>query len=968
MRFFILFVISFSLSSPLFSQILVTNNITVDDGLSYSEVTCAYKDHRNILWLGTSSGLSEWNSVEFKNYYGEDGLPSSFIKSICEDENGVLFVATDEGLVYKKDERFLFPENLPNELKSKINDVYLSRNNKLYILSENSGLWIKDKNGFHNLELDSEKNNFIPISILERKNGDILIGTRSGGIYQITGNKIKRIIFEPVYKKFPVVDLVELSNDSLYVALQGFGLILYDNINKTKTVLSRRNGLPSNIVNDLQLDSKNKLFVATTNGIAIVVNNKISKILTQKNGLQNEFILKVFSLNEDGAYLFLSAGNGFYTYQENSFATYNKSIGLLHNNVWRIKELKDGSFCFLTDEGISLFKNNHFRSITTKNGLGDNLVVSLFEDSTGNLYVSTYSDGVNLIKGNKIKRLNRKIGMFENTTCTIEEYNKDTLFFITRSKGIAVFDGKKIIDTLTIGDGILNPIILSSLKKHDGTIVVSVKKDGLYKYKNKKFIKYLDDIKDCSIWAIYEDERDNLYLGTNEKGIIKCYPDGRRDTVNVSTGLSNNVVVSITGDDYGNIYAGTDRGLNIIKFSAPGKFKVRQLFKQSGLANSECNQGALYKDKEGNVWVGTIGGVTKINPAINDNSESDTPIIFTSVKILDKSIPFSDSLNDLKLNYYDNDITFKFVGLNYLDPQIVKYKYKLKNADRKWNIDNKNEIRYAKLPPGEYKFMVAANNNWGIWSKPVSISFEIAKPFWQTWQFTASLFVLAVLIVYSILNYRLKNIMRLEKLRSKISADLHDEIGSGLSEISILSELLKYNKTFDDKLINGLDQIGDSTRKLIKSLSDIIWIVNPKEESLGDLINRIQNTYQEVFFHAKINLHINYVEKLKEINLPLEVRQNLYLIIKEAVNNALKYSKGKNIFINIKKLNQYLVFEIIDDGVGLKKEDHDKGNGLYNMRKRAETINAGFAIESDQNGTKVIIKIPIKRSRIKWLK
>ena len=945
----------------------MTNNITIDDGLAFSEVTCAYEDYRGIQWIGTSSGLSEWNSVEFKNYFGEDGLPSRFVKSICEDKNNVLYIATTEGLVYKNGERFSYPANLPDELKSQINELYLSKDKKLYILTEKFGLWIKEKNKFRKIEIDKKRNGFIPISILEKSDGEILIGTRTSGVYQVINNKLKQIIYDPIYKKYPVIDLIELNKDSLYIALQGYGVLLYNADKNIQTVLTHKDGLPSDQINDLELDSTNKLFIATTNGVATIIKNKVTNIISQRNGLQNEFILKIYSLSKK-TFLFLSEGGGFYIYQGNSFATYNKNSGLLHDNVWRIKELKDGSLCFLTDEGVSLLKNNKFRSITTKNGLGDNLVISLFEAENGNLYVSTYSDGVNLITSNRIKRLNQKIGMFENTTCTIAEYNKDILFFITRSKGVAVYDGNRIIDTLGINEGLPSLNILTSFSKNDGTILVSVEKDGLYKYEGNKFIKYLDDIKDCSIWVIYEDSNDNLYLGTNDKGLIKCYPNGFRDTVNVKKGMSNNCVVSIISDNNGNVYAGTDRGLNIIKFSDVGKFKVRQLFKQSGLANSECNQGAIYKDKDGNIWVGTIGGATRINPTINDNLETNTPIIFTSIKILDKTIIYSDSLNNIKLNYDDNDITFKFVGLNYLDPQIVKYRYKLENADRKWNIDNKNEVRYAKLPPGEYKFIVAANNNWGIWSKPVSIFFEIAKPFWKTWQFTASLFVLAVLIVDSILNYRLKNIMRLEKLRSKISADLHDEIGSGLSEISILSELLKYNKTFDDKLINGLDQIGDSTRKLIKSLSDIIWIVNPKEESLGDLISRIQNTYQEVFFHARINLHINYVEKLKEMNLPLEVRQNLYLIIKEAVNNALKYSKGKNIFINIKKLNQYLVFEIIDDGVGLKKEDHDKGNGLYNMRKRAETINAGFAIESDQNGTKVIIKIPIKRSRIKWLK
>ncbi len=965
MKYFFLNIILFFIAVSTYSQIIVTNNITIDDGLAYSEVTCAFKDYRGIFWLGTSSGLSEWNSVDFRNYYGEDGLPSRFVKSICEDKNNILYVATTEGLVFKNGEHFSYPSNLPDELKSRVNELYLSKNKKLYILTEKFGLWIKGNNKFYQVENDIKTKSFIPISILERRNGDILVGTRTGGVYQIINKQLKQIIYKPLYKKYPVVDLLELNKDSLYIALQGYGVLQYNAEKGLQTVLTRKNGLPSNQINDLELDSHNKLIVATTNGVARVFKNKVTNIISQRNGLKNEFILKIYPLNKR-TFLFLSEGGGFYIYQENSLATYNKSSGLLHDNIWRINELKDGSLCFLTDEGISLLKNKKFRSITTKNGLGDNLVVSLYEAKNGDIYVSTYSDGVNLITNGNVKRLNKRVGMFENTTCTIAEYNRDTLFFITRSKGIAVYDGKRIIDTLGVAEGLPNLNILTSLRKNDGTILVSVAKDGVYKYDGNRFVRYFNDIRSCSIWAIYEDSYGNLYLGTNDKGLIKCYPNGLKDTVNVRKGMSNNCVVSIINDNNGNVYAGTDKGLSIIKFSDIGKFKVRQLFKQSGLAHSECNQGAIYKDKHGEIWVGTIGGVTRINPDINDVLESDTPIIFTSIKILDKAIIYNESIENLTLNYRDNDISFKFVGLNYLNPIVVNYRYKLENVDQNWTVNKNNEVRYSKLPSGSYKFIVATSNTWGIWSKPIHFSFEIKKPFWKMWWFVVSLFLLLVVIVYVVLNYRLKNILRLEKLRSKISADLHDEIGSGLSEISILSELLKYNKTFDQKLIDGLDKIGDSTRLLIKSLSDIIWIVDPREENIGDLINRIQNTYQEVFFQANINLKINNIEQITNFKLSLEIRQNLYLIIKEAVNNALKYSNCKNIFININMFNKKLVVEVIDDGIGLNEDAYAKGNGLFNMKRRAKTINAEFVIKSGKNGTKIETKIAIKGKGIKW--
>ena len=944
--------------SKIFGQIEITHNITIDDGLAYSQVTCAYKDGRGIIWFGTTAGLSEWNTVNFTNYSKTDGLPSSFISSLAEDNNN-LYVGTKKGLVVKLGNRFAKPIDLPIELETSINQLYHSKQYGLFILTEQNGAWIKRDNQFRKLEFNSNSK-IIPMSIVEKKSGEILVGTQKNGIYLFDGENLDQFIYQKVYSKYPVVDIIEGNKDSLFIALQGLGVVINTKKGEHKgnTFITTKHGLPSNFINDLELNASGELFVATSDGVAIVIEGKVQKIVSNKEGLENEFVLKTFSVDEN-LYYFLTEGSGVFIYSPKTFSTYNNSSGLPNSNVWVIGELSNGSFCFLTDNGLSFWDNNTFSNLTSKDGLGDDLLVSLFEDENGDLYLGTYTDGVNLISNGNIKRLNQKIGMMNNSVWSIQKLDNGNFLFVTHNQGIAVYDGSRIIDTLGVKNGLPNSKISTSFKRNNGSILVGIENGGVYEYKNNTFIPFCNSLSECLIWDMYEDENDDLYFGSNEEGLLKLSSSGVLDTISIREGLSNNTVISIESDDFGNIYAATDRGLNIIRFLDNGSYQIRNIYKQNGLANSECNQGAISKDSEGNIWVGTIEGVTKINPKEIFNSSELNDVYISKLEVMGKNV---DIKTDNIFEYDQNDITFSFAGINYKYPGNNNYRYKLSNIDKNWVENDRNEIRYANLPSGEYKFSVAVANDWGIWSEPATVSFVITIPFWKTWWFIvlASLFLVG--IISSVIYWRFMNLLKFERLRSSISADLHDEIGSGLSEVSILSELLKINSKNEDELQKGLQHIGDTTRSLIERLSDIIWIVNPRKETFKNLILRIQDTYQEVFYHADISFEIINNELMDTCVLPIEIKQSLYLIIKESINNSLKYSNCTRIELEVNKKANKLCVEIRDNGIGFEETSSHNGNGLFNMKKRAEKIQADLLIESTvESGTKIRIEVYLNK-------
>ena len=439
------------------------------------------------MWFGTSAGLSEWNNVDFRNYYKANGLPSNFIKDICEDNNHILFVATNNGLVFRAGREFHVPSVLPKELHSDINKIYKTRSGRFFILTEGNGVW--EKRGAKFLQIpnkDSDKK-ITPISIVERQSGEILIGTRKNGIFQVVNNSLKLKIFQAIYKKFPVVDLVELNKDTLYIGMQGLGIAILSKSGKRgHTFITTKTKLPGKIVNNLALENKMNLYVATENGIAIVKNGRVVKILNSTSGLKNEFVTNIFS-PQKGLVFILTEGNGVFIYRPDAFVTYNKSSGLLHDNIWDIKELHDGSFFFATDEGVSIIRGNKISSITKKTGLGDNLVLSIFESKDKSIYLSTYLDGVNVYKKGKVKRLYKKPGMINKSVWSILELNNGNLLFITHKDGIALFDGNRVIDTLGIKNGLPHNRIASSLKMKNGTILIGMENNGVYKLVGDRF-------------------------------------------------------------------------------------------------------------------------------------------------------------------------------------------------------------------------------------------------------------------------------------------------------------------------------------------------------------------------------------------------------------------------------------------------------------------------------------------------
>ena len=330
-------------------------------------------------------------------------------------------------------------------------------------------------------------------------------------------------------------------------------------------------------------------------------------------------------------------------------------------------------------------------------------------------------------------------------------------------------------------------------------------------------------------------------------------------------------------------------------------------------------------------------------------------------------------------------MTFQYTALSFASPEKVRFRYRLTSIDPEWIEAGGGApgARYPKLPPGHYEFRVTACNNEGRWNPEGGrIALTVLPPYWQTWWFMAVAAAGSVSAVAGGARYwmfrRLRRRLRLleqqhalEKERSRIARDMHDEIGARLTQISFLCELVKRDLDHPAEARKDLDRMSGAAREVIKGLEEIVWTVNPKHDSLDDLATYLTRYAQEVFQGSAIACTLDIPLHLPAMPLSADVRHNLFLAVKEALNNIVKHAAASAVKIQLRVGPGAYAITITDNGRGFHRStprspDGDgaarepaAGDGLANMRERLEASGGRCRIESHpQRGTTVVLEMP----------
>jgi signal transduction histidine kinase len=310
----------------------------------------------------------------------------------------------------------------------------------------------------------------------------------------------------------------------------------------------------------------------------------------------------------------------------------------------------------------------------------------------------------------------------------------------------------------------------------------------------------------------------------------------------------------------------------------------------------------------------------------------------------------ADETKEITIAYKQNNFSFTFSALNYVHPEKNQYAYKLEGYDKDWIYTNasKRFANYTNLDPATYTFKVKGSNNDGVWNEtPTEIKVIILPPWWQTVWFKLICIIAAGMILYMIYNNRMQKVRDIRRIRNKIASDLHDDLGATLSSISIMSELVNQQvKEHSPQASSLLEKIGNSSRSMIESVNDMVWAINPQNDSFENIIKRMKTFASDILSAKDIAFHFDFDKNLMHSKLKMEMRRNFYLIFKEAVNNIAKYSGATNAFVMIWNRENNLKMTIRDDGEGFEMETVKPGNGLIYMRQRADVMKARFDLES----------------------
>ncbi len=446
-----------------------------------------------------------------------------------------------------------------------------------------------------------------------------------------------------------------------------------------------------------------------------------------------------------------------------------------------------------------------------------------------------------------------------------------------------------------------------------------------------------------------------MWIGTSGSGLYK-FDTSRKLIQNFSLaqGLSSAVVYGILEDDKSNLWLSTDDGIFLFDTKTE---RFTQFGIEDGVQSLEFSGGAYFKDSDGMMYFGGINGFNYFHPDSITINQYLPSIVISDIKVMGERIKGEPS--ELILSHEQNFISIEFSALDFSIPKQNKYIYILKGFQDSW-VSAEGSSRtatYTNLPPGEFTFMVKGTNEDGIWNEnPASIKIIINPPFWQTWWFNTMIVLSVVFFIYYFGTIRVKSQLEIEKLKLKIASDLHDNIGAGLTEISILSEVADRSENHSTARVkNDLQKISETARQLVDSMSDIVWVVNPQRDSLYDLIVKLKDSYNEFFSSIGISFQVNNIEKSEDIKLPMEYKQNLLMMFKEAINNSIKHSGCKKIVLEAFYKNDIIKIVLRDDGAGFDLNKVKFGNGISNMENRANKIKGKLNWKTESGtGTTVI--------------
>ncbi len=462
-------------------------------------------------------------------------------------------------------------------------------------------------------------------------------------------------------------------------------------------------------------------------------------------------------------------------------------------------------------------------------------------------------------------------------------------------------------------------------------------KDTVYRF-------HADDpysLSSSGLYYVALDEKKNIWIGTRDG--LNHFDRTQNKFFRYTTreGLTDDVIYTVLPDGKGNLWLSTNQGIS--RFNMATK-TFTNFSRRDGLLNTEFNRQGAVMTKDRVIYLSGTSGIDYFLPDEIGPSSPPAAVILSELK-LNNEISFIRER--LRLPYYINNLSFSYSANDFIRPDLVYYRYRLKESEPWTVVRGVNIVSFNAMQPGSYRFEVASSYDNQNWSNSSAVHIYIKTPWWKSGWFYILLTTGIILLLLLFYRYRINRLKEMFFMRNKISQDLHDEVGATLSGVNLMSELavqkIKKGENTDSQRL--LERIKEESKEMAEKMNDIVWAINPVNDTMEKVLSKIKSYGNNLCTSAGIVFHFSKPE-LKEGVLNMQVRNNIYLISKEAINNAVKYSAAKNIRFELFRKKNYYVLRIEDDGNGFDINTVKPGNGLLNMQSRAKEIGEELTIRS----------------------
>ena len=501
------------------------------------------------------------------------------------------------------------------------------------------------------------------------------------------------------------------------------------------------------------------------------------------------------------------------------------------------------------------------------------------------------------------------------------------------------------------------------------------------------------------IWSLLADADGTIWAGTFRGGLLR-YAGGKFTRITTAQGLRDNVICQLLDDGLGNLWMGSQQGIFRVPKAelhglAAGMLRsvtCTAYGRYDGLPSLECSgsyQPAACRTHDGHLLFATRKGVVMADPRTVTPRRPPPPVVVEGVAVNGEAQPLSETPSSwrpdatrpvLKIRPGARQIEFRFLGVSLVSPDRVRFRHRLIGWDSDWvEAGSQRSARYNFLQPGEYTFEVSACNSDGVWTMPpASIAVRLLPHFYQTWWFIVSALLVAAAAAAGVLRgwhvrrmrqqlARLERQQAIERDRTRIAKDIHDDLGAGLTHIALLSEMAR--PTASPEMQPQLAQITEVARELTSNMDEIVWAVNPENDTLDGLATYVSKFAHDYLTAAGIRCRLDLPAQLPAVNLPAELRHNLFLAVKEALNNVVKHAQATEVRVGLELLARAFKLVIEDNGRGLGGSDATEaahrgrvssGHGLPNLQKRLENAGGQCVLDSKAGrGTRVEMTVPL---------